>query len=171
MIDTERLILRVWREDDAGALFRYASDARVSELALWPRHTSVKMSSEVIRQFFIPNKDSFAIVWKPTGEVIGCIGLVPSGDEHHHVLDNEREVGYWIGYPHWGKGLATEALKALLTYCKINLGLHSLLLTTDVRNKASQRVAEKCGFILFDQYSFEGIDSLAYRLTFLHPCV
>lgn len=48
---TERLILRHWREDDAEALYKYASDPRVSEMALWPRHTSVEMSRDVIRDF------------------------------------------------------------------------------------------------------------------------
>lgn len=61
VIETERLILRRWRESDADGLFRYASDGRVSEMALWPRHTSVEMSREVIRQFFIPDENSFAM--------------------------------------------------------------------------------------------------------------
>lgn len=56
IIDSPRLILRRWQPDDAEALFRYASDAKVSELALWERHTSVDMSREVIENFFIPNE-------------------------------------------------------------------------------------------------------------------
>ena len=44
--ETDRLIMRPWRTDDAEALYKYASDGRVSELALWPRHTSVEMSRE-----------------------------------------------------------------------------------------------------------------------------
>lgn len=164
MMETERLMLRHWRETDAADLYRYASDRRVSELALWPCHTSVEMSREVIRQFFIPNTDSFAMVLKQTGEVIGCIGLVPLGEEHFRTRHQEREVGYWVGYPHWGNGYAAEALRSLSSYCKVALGLQSLLLTTDARNVRSQRVAQKCGFIQFGRYEFEGIDSLAYRL-------
>lgn len=52
MIVTERLILRHWRTDDAGALYKYASDRRVSELALWPCHGSIDMSREVIKDIF-----------------------------------------------------------------------------------------------------------------------
>lgn len=163
MIETARLKLRSWNEDDAADLFRYASDDRVSKMALWPTHTSIEMSREVIKQFFMPNEHTFAMTLKETGEVIGCIGLVPEGDEHHSAARMEREVGYWIGYPHWGKGLTTEALREFLDYCKNNLGLESILLTTDLRNKGSQRVAEKCGFTLFDRYDLDGIDSLAYR--------
>lgn len=164
MIETERLTIRHWRESDADDLFRYASDVRVSEMALWPAHSSVEMSRDVIRRVFIPNKNSFAMVLKLTGEAIGCIGLVPAGEEHYTPCENEREVGYWIGYPHWGKGLTSEALKSFVHYCKHDLGLQSLLLTTDSRNVGSRMVARKCGFVQFDRYDFEGTDSVAYRL-------
>lgn len=169
MIETERLELRLWHETDAADLFRYASDDRVSELALWPTHTSIEMSREVIKQFFMPHDTTFAMALKATGEVIGCIGLVPAGEEHHSAARLEREVGYWIGYPHWGKGLTTEALREFLVYCKNHLALESVLLTTDCRNKGSQRVAEKCGFIPFDRYDLDGIDSLAYRKVLKDP--
>ncbi len=147
MIETDRLILRHWREDDAPALYKYASDCRVSELALWPRHTSVEFSLEVLRNFFIPNRDTFAMVLKESGGPIGCIGLVPPGDEHYEINPSEREIGYWIGHPYWGHGLTTEALQALTTYCFHKLHIPSLLITTDLRNIASQRVALKCGFL------------------------
>ena len=61
-IQTKRMILRPWRLDDAEALYRYASDERVSEQALWPKHTSVEMSREVIGRFFMPNPHLFAVV-------------------------------------------------------------------------------------------------------------
>ncbi|MDE6528522.1 MAG: GNAT family N-acetyltransferase [Muribaculaceae bacterium] len=146
VIVTPRLVLRRWTVDDAGALYRYASDWRVSELALWPRHTSVDMSREVIREYFI-NADTFAVVGKSGDEAIGCIGFVPHGNEHFGgIAENEREVGYWIGHPFWGRGLIPEALNALAVYSRDSLGLSKLWLTTDARNMNSQRVAEKCGF-------------------------
>lgn len=165
MIETDRLILRPWRNDDAGALFKYASDERVSELALWPRHTSVDMSSDVISDIFIPNPYSFAVVLKEAGEPVGCIGLVPEGEGHYPAAKGEREVGYWIGRPFWGHGLATEALRALIGYCRDSLALEGLLITTDARNIASQRVALKCGFEFECDYDYAGIPSKAYRLT------
>ena len=165
MIETERLILRPWRLEDASALYKYASDSMVSELALWPTHTSVRMSREVIEKIFMPNPNCFAIVLKESGEPIGCIGLVPEGDEHHETAFSEREVGYWIGLPLWNRGLTTEALNGLVAYCRDNLNLSSLLITTDDCNSASKRVAEKCGFQLADRsYYYDGVKSCAYRL-------
>lgn len=165
MIETTRLILRPWRENDAEALYRYASDAEVSRMALWPRHTSVEMSRRVINEFFIPNPYTFAIALKESDEAIGCIGLVPEGEDHYEPLPGEREVGYWVGHPLWGNGITTEALMALVGYCRDRLHLPSLLITTDSRNRASQRVAEKCGFKLIGDYSYGSIPSKAYRLN------
>ncbi len=164
-IETNRLILRRWRIEDDAALYKYASDERVSELALWPRHTSVEMSREVIETIFIPNPQSFAIVLRATDEPIGCIGLVPEGAEHYAIQPREREVGYWIGYPHWSKGLTTEALNGFIDYCRNRLLLKSILITNDARNVASRRVAEKCGFEFVEDYEFDGIPSKAYRLS------
>ena len=164
MAGTARLVIRRWRESDTMALYACASDGRVSELALWPCHTSPEMSLAVIREIFMPNPHTFAIVLKETGEAVGCIGLVPSGCEHHPVAPGEREVGYWLGYPMWGRGLATEALRALIPYCRDRLGLASLLITTDARNLASQRVALKCGFRHLDDYTHDNIPSKSYRL-------
>lgn len=163
-IDTPRLLLRHWQIDDAEALFKYASDSRVSRMALWPTHTSVDMSRDVIEQIFIPNSRSFAIVLKETCEPIGCIGLVPNGLEHLSSAMSEREIGYWIGYKYWGMGLVTEALTALIKYCRDTLLIDSLLITTDSRNIGSQRVAEKCGFRYDCDFMLDGIESKAFRL-------
>lgn len=164
ILESGRLVLRKWKLEDAEALYKYASDSRVSELALWPCHESVEMSRFVIQEFFMPNPHNFAMILKETGEPIGCIGLVPSGEEHFAHADREREVGYWIGYPYWGNGLTTEALKTFNVYCRDCLRLKSLLLTTDSRNTASQRVAEKCGFQFLSYYDYDGIKSKSYRL-------
>ena len=164
MIETSRLYLRPWKETDAESLYRYASEEKVSEMALWPRHTSVDMSRQVIRDFFMPNPATFAMVDKETNLPIGCIGLVPAGEEHFTTSAKEREVGYWIGLPYWGRGLTTEALNALTGLCRESKDIESLLITTDVRNVASQRVAEKCGFMFIADYVSDGIPSKAYRL-------
>lgn len=165
IVETERLVLRRWHESDAEALYKYASDGRVSEMAMWPRHTSIDMSRMVISEFFIPNPYNFAIILKSSNEPIGCIGLVPAGDEHYTLADNEREVGYWIGYSYWKMGMTTEALTALIEWCDKNLHLDSLLITTDANNIASQRVAEKCGFIHICDMDHEGIPIKAFRLN------
>ena len=165
MIETDRLILRPWELADADALYRYASEPRVSEPALWPCHTSVDMSRWVIENIFRTNPHCYAMVLRDTLEPVGAIGLVPLGGEHLPAGMYEREVGYWIGLPHWNHGLTGEALRAFAAYCRDTLKLKSLLITTAATNAASQRVAEKCGFGFVGGFDCEGIASRAYRLT------
>ncbi len=52
VIETERLVLRPWRESDAYALFKYASDPDIGPIAGWPTHTSIENSLEIIRTVF-----------------------------------------------------------------------------------------------------------------------
>lgn len=63
MIETERLLLRPWRETDAEALFRYAGDPDVGPVAGWTPHTSVEYSLEIIRTVFAA-PEVYAVVLK-----------------------------------------------------------------------------------------------------------
>lgn len=146
ILESERVMLRLWRESDAEALYKYASDAEVGAAAGWPPHRSVEESAEVIRTFFSA-PETFAVVLKTTGEPVGCIGLVPSDSVHYlDIKDGEREVGYWIGRSYWGCGLIPEALALLSDYCRKGLGLNRLWIITYAGNTRSQRVAIKRGF-------------------------
>ena len=101
ILETERLVLRPWKESDAEECYRYAQDPRVGPAAGWPVHTSVENSRRIIRDVLsVP--ETYAIVLKETGLPIGSIGL------HHNDLaekDDEAELGYWLGVPYWGREL------------------------------------------------------------------
>ena len=144
-METERLILRPWRESDAEALFKYASDPDVGPRAGWPPHKSVGESLEVIRTFF--NHDhTWALELKDTGEPIGCIGYYTYGESNIKIGENDAELGYWIAKPYWNKGLCTEALRVMIDYC-LNVKVFKVLWSDFfVDNPASGRVMEKCGF-------------------------
>ena len=145
MMETERIILRPWLESDAEALFRYASDPDVGPRAGWPPHKSVDESLEIIRTVF--NTDTmWAVIWKESGEAIGCCGYLPASNSNLHISDHECEVGYWIGKPYWGKGICTEALKLVIGYCFNVKGYTALWGDYFPENPASGRVMEKCGF-------------------------
>ena len=102
MIETERLILRSWRETDAEALFRYASDPDIGPIAGWSPHTSVENSLEIIRTVFSA-PETYAVVLKDTGEPVGSCGIMFSNSLHYaDMQQNEAEIGYWIGKPYCG---------------------------------------------------------------------
>lgn len=145
-LQTARLILRPWSQDDAPSLYQYASDPRVGSAAGWPAHTSVDESREIIRTVF-SSPYTYAIALKNTGEVIGSIGL-RIGEESaltHSAL--EGDLGYWIGVPHWGQGYVPEASAALIHYGFEELHLQTIWGAYFDGNAQSQRVFEKCGFI------------------------
>ena len=62
-METERILLRPWRENDAEALFKYASDPEVGPRAGWPPHKSVEESLEIIRTVF-GTETMWAVEWK-----------------------------------------------------------------------------------------------------------
>lgn len=146
MIETERLILRAWREEDAASLFKYAQDPDVGPVAGWPLHTSVENSLEIIRTVFAA-PETYAVVLRETGEPVGCCGIMFANSLHTaEMKQKEAEVGYWIGKPYWGQGLIPEAVQALLSRCFYDLGLDAVWCGYYDGNLKSRRVCEKSGF-------------------------
>lgn len=146
MIETTRLILRPWREDDAKSLFKYAQDPDIGPIAGWPPHTSVEDSLEIIRTVFAA-PETYAVILKETKEPIGCCGIMFADSLHTADMDKgEAEIGYWIGKPYWGQGLIPEAVKALLSRCFNKLSLDAVWCGHYDGNLKSKRVCEKSGF-------------------------
>jgi [ribosomal protein S5]-alanine N-acetyltransferase len=85
---------------------------------------------------------TFAIEYK--NALAGCIGLVPQTD----VYKRTAEIGYWIGEPYWGLGIATQSVRLVTQYGFDQLALVRIHAGVFDFNKASQRVLEKAGFEL-----------------------
>lgn len=142
ILETKRLILCPWKETDAEECYRYAKDPRVGPICGWPVHTSVEQTRRVIRDV-LAAPETYAIVRKETGLPIGSIGL------HHSDLaqkDDEAELGYWLGVPHWGHGIAPEASRELLRRAFEDLHLARVWCGYYDGNDKSKRVQEKLGF-------------------------
>ena len=144
-IETPRLILRPWQDSDASALFRYARDPDVGPLAGWPPHHSIEESLSVIRNVFsVPG--CFAVCLRETGEAVGCAALKLNGSTDMTDRDDECELGYWLGKPHWGQGLIPEAAAALMQHGFADLGMTKIWVGYYDGNLKSKRVQEKLGF-------------------------
>lgn len=144
-METDRILLRAWQEEDAGALFKYAQDPEVGPRAGWPPHKSVEDSLEVIRSVF-SSEGMWAVIWRETGEPIGCVGYLPASASNLSISDDEAEVGYWIARPYWNKGICTEALRLVIEYCFEQKGFRVLWGDYFPENPASGKVMQKCGF-------------------------
>ncbi len=143
---SERLVLRPWQERDAEELYELAKDPRVGPAAGWPVHTSVENSRQIIRDI-LSAPETYAVVLKRTGNIIGCIGLLFGDKGHMPLSENEAEIGYWSGVRYWGQGLAPEAATELIRRCFEELGLDKLWCAYYAGNEKSMRVAKKCGFV------------------------
>ena len=145
ILETERLILRPWTEEDAPALYRYAKEPVIGLSAGWPPHTSVENSLEIIRTVFsVP--ETYAVVLRDTNEPIGAVGVTFGEDGHTALGEGEAELGYWLGVPYWGQRLITEAAREIIRHAFADLNCSCLWCTYFDWNERSRRVMDKCGF-------------------------
>lgn len=144
-LETERLILRPWRETDAESLFEYAKDEHIGPATGWPVHTSVENSREVIRSVLsVP--ENYAVCLKADDRAIGCIALTRGKQSNLDLPETDGELGFWIGVPFWGRGLIPEAAHELIRRAFADLGFQTLWCGYFDGNEKSKRVQEKCGF-------------------------
>ena len=145
-IETERLILRAWKESDVEDFYEYAKVDGVGQMAGWSPHKDIE-ESEKILGFFIRDKKTFALELKENGKVIGSLGLEErEGEPDVPAGSIGREIGYAISKDYWGRGLVPEAVKAVIDYCFKELDFDWLTCGHFVWNHQSRRVVEKCGF-------------------------
>jgi RimJ/RimL family protein N-acetyltransferase len=138
-IETGRLTLRQWVFEDVGDVFSYAQDAEWSRYLPLPQPYSEDDARRfVARQVLLDRRQHLSWAIEFDGSVIGGCNLQFLCD--HRV----GEIGYSISRSHWGRGLGTEAARALVG-CAFQCcsDLMRLRAAADARNKASVRVLEK----------------------------
>jgi len=146
ILQTERLTLRPFLEEDAEAMFdNWASDPEVTKFLSWPTYKSIDDAHAILNlwleSYDNPEFYQWAIVLKELGQPIGSISVVN--------LDNRvdlAEIGYCIGKTWWGQGIMPEALKAVMQYLFEVVGMQRLEPGHDPENSASGAVIRKCGF-------------------------
>ncbi|WP_075980590.1 GNAT family N-acetyltransferase [Bacillus massilinigeriensis] len=148
-IKTDRLILRPLIERDAIPIFRMATERdhfkyqpdlpptnieEIKSLIKWSKSCNQKNTPEKIYKF------NLAFVLKETQETIGIGGL-----GLHDVDNRQIEIYYGIQEVHQGRGLSTEAAKAIFDYGINTIGLKNIIATVHPENTASKKIIEKLG--------------------------
>ena len=146
MLETQRLILRKWTEEDAESLFEYAKDPEVGPITGWPPHKNVEESKNVIRNV-LNGAECYAICRKENNIAIGSIELILNSHTDMTERDDECELGYWLGQPFWGRGYMPEAASALIRHGFEDLGMTTIWCGYYDGNRKSKRVQEKLGFV------------------------
>jgi RimJ/RimL family protein N-acetyltransferase len=142
--------LRAVRDDDLPIFFEHQADPEANRMAHFPARDRDAFMAHWAK---IPDEASN---WVRTVEVEGVV----AGNVVSWVHDGERDVGYWIGREHWGKGVATAALASSLTL----LEERPLFAHVVEHNLGSIRVLEKGGFVRSGRVALP--DGAGYELLF-----
>ena len=149
ILETERLILRRMKVEDAGDMYEYACQPEVTKYLTWSPHTSRDYTRDYLtyvqKQYEEGEYYDWALIYKEEMKMIGTCGFTSFDDEN-----NAGEIGYVLNPDYWGKGLAAEAVREVLKFGFQRLNLHRIEAKHIEGNNQSRRVMEKCGM------SYEG---------------
>ncbi len=170
-LETPRLVLREYTEDDTAAVLAYQSDARYLRYYPWDERT-LDDAQRFVQQFIDWQAESprrrfqLAVLLRKSGALIGSCGVRRKPDD-----DTEADIGFELSPEHWGRGYATEAATAMADFAFRELGVRRLSSWCIVENVASARVLEKLGMSLENRLPaaehFKGRDwdTLLYGMT------
>jgi [ribosomal protein S5]-alanine N-acetyltransferase len=157
-IQTARLLLRRWQDDDLERLVALHADPRVARFLSvdgrpWPRERSVGAFEHFRRQWREQGFGPWAAVDRRSGRWLGQVGLNrrPGWPGPHKV-----EVGWELHPSVWGRGLATEGGRAALGYGFEVVGLERIISAARADNAASRRVMEKLGLAFQGEFTHQG---------------
>lgn len=144
-LETKRLILRPFQEDDAEAMFYgWANDPEVTKYLTWNTHQTIEETKYIInlwiKEYEKPERLNFAIVLKDDNQLIGGIDVVG-------YLNNIPIIGYNLSRKYWNHGYMTEACRGLLDYL-FSIGYSEVRIDAMIENIGSNRVIQKCGGVL-----------------------
>lgn len=143
LLTTPQLILRPFQLSDARDVQHLAGAAAVAEMTLNIPHPYVDGAAEAwIATHQAAYNDGAAVTFAITTKHNALRGAVSLQLTRAH---SRGELGYWIGQPYWGQGLATEAVQRVLQYAFEDLNLNRVQASHLPRNPASGRVMEKVG--------------------------
>lgn len=165
-LETARLLLRSWRQEDLGPYARMCADPEIMRYIGGASPLSREQSEEQVARFVRHWEERGFGLWaveeKATGNFIGRIGL-----KHHEDWpegEHKTEVGWMLDRSYWCRGLATEGALASLRYGFEELGLERIISIAQTTNAASRRVMEKAGLTLQGETRWRDNDVVWYAV-------
>jgi RimJ/RimL family protein N-acetyltransferase len=153
VIETARLVLRAPSPRDLDGIVELANNPRVAEMLATMPHPYTRAHAEAWLDK-VQRGLGHSLVAFVKGEERVAVGVVGFG---HRREDAHQGVGYWVGEEYWGRGYATEAVRALIDHAFSETDAEALAASCRIKNDASRRVIEKCGF----QWTSTGLAQIA----------
>lgn len=143
VINTDRLILRKFKLDDARDMYKnWSSDSEVTKYLSWYAHPDVDFTKALITtwvsEYLHEDRYHWAIELKENREVIGDIAVFNLKEKHESC-----EVGYCLSKSYWNEGIMSEALSSVIDYLFREVGLNRIFAMHDPDNIASENVMIK----------------------------
>lgn len=159
-LETKRIILRELTMDDSSAIFKMRASERIGEFIARPEMAKRDDAESLTEKSRAAFYDKGGIAWagevKATGEMIGTCGFNQLDAPNLHA-----EIGGEMAVEFWGRGIAQEAVKAILAFGFNTLGLHTIEAKVSPQNGSAIYVMEQLGFIKEAHYKdriyFEGV--------------
>lgn len=143
MIETERLILRNYRIEDLEDYWEYVQMPNVGPRCGWSAYTDKEKAKERLK-IESTKPLQYAIELKDTHKVVGSIELMEP-DENTKTSGITKEIGCLLHEGYWGKGIMTEAMKAIVKYGMDELNLDEIVAGYYEPNIASGKIQLKAG--------------------------
>lgn len=155
-LETKRLWIRPFREEDCAAEVAYLSDKSVNEPLIslpYPFTYADAMAffRKMQKTYDAGRPEFFVLADKSTDEMIGAVGV-----HAEHTLAGRAyvgELGYWLGKSYWGQGYMREALPLVIRFAFEELDLKMLVATTNTDNLRSQDVLNDMGFTYMGDFT------------------
>ncbi|WP_435254067.1 GNAT family N-acetyltransferase [Tenacibaculum sp. A30] len=169
-LETERLILREFRESETEGIFELDSNAEVHKYLGNNPITTYKQAEDIITFFEEQYKERdigrFAAFEKESGEFIGWSGLKLNTGEKEELngFTDFIDIGYRFIPRFWGKGYASESAFACLDFGFKEMNYDIIYGAADVENIGSNKILQKIGLQFVNKFDYKGVDVNWYEL-------
>lgn len=161
-LETERLLLRPFRDDDVDAYAAMCADSEVMRYiggrTVLSREDAWRQMAMFVGHWQLRGFGMWAVQERASGSFVGRVGL------HFPEGWPDRELAWTLARPHWGRGFALEAARAALTHAFGPLGWHRVISLIDPDNIRSIRLAERLGERMEEEVMLRGYRLYLYAL-------